>query len=109
MHYVLQQRPDSPSLVAGRKKNATTGDLADESSRKCILCGDSNTQKSTYNSWGELEHMYLVHHFNFAPQKGSMICEEHLLEAKRNSQSLNHIPIWKRNDKGPSILYRYMH
>jgi len=60
-------------------------------------------QKSTYDTWGEPERTYLVHHFNSVPIKGSVICKKHLLEAKRNFQCLDRIPIWKSNEKGSSI------
>ena len=67
------------------------------------FCVETAIVRSQHMTLGESLNVYLVRHFNSVPKKGSMICKKHLLEAKRNSQSLDHIPIWKRNEKGSSI------
>ena len=63
--------------------------------KKCILCGDTERQKSRYETWGGLERAYLESHLGHSPANNSYICKKHLVEARRYGHDKNHVPAWK--------------
>ena len=63
--------------------------------KKCILCGDTERQKSRYETWGGLERAYLESHLGHSPASNSYICKKHLLEARRYGHNKDHVPAWK--------------
>ena len=74
-----------------------------ESVKKCLLCGDTERQKSRYGTWGGLERTYLEHHLGHSPTDNSYLCKKHLLEARRYGHDKDHVPSWKECMPNPPI------
>ena len=73
--------------------------LSSDSNQDCALCGDNGRQKSRYATWGEMERTYLEKHLGTFLDNSALVCKKHFLEAKRHSQSSEHIPSWKNKAK----------
>ena len=86
------------STTSGDQMQFTSDHTNAESSKNCmcILCGKNDSQKSQYGARGESECTYLVQHYGSVPPDSSIICNKHLLEAKRYCHILDHTPSWKK-------------
>lgn len=71
----------SSATATKTQPQSTTDDAADtESVKKCLLCGDTERQKSQYGTWEGLVRTYLEHHLGNSPTDNSYLCKKHLLE-----------------------------
>ena len=72
-----------------------SGATGEEPIKECIICGNTDNQKSRYATWGKTERMYLEKHLGMSPQDSTFICKKHLVEARRHGHKYDHVPSWK--------------